>query len=80
VDLYVMINVSPDHQEFVLPPNPAGHWWRVIDTALEPPLDIAEAGKEGEISGKRYGVAGGSAVVLVSERPPAAHAKSAARA
>jgi isoamylase len=80
VDLYVMMNVSPDHQEFVLPPNPAGPWWRAIDTALEPPLDIAEAGEEGEISGKRYGVAGGSAVVLVSERPPAAHANSTARA
>jgi len=54
------------HLDFDIPSIEGRKWFRVVDTALPSPEDIAEPGQEVEISGNTYYVNGRSAVVLLS--------------
>jgi glycogen operon protein len=68
VDLYVMINVSPEEVDFRLPAEPHGRWWRAVDTGLASPDDLVDCGAEVCVVHPFYGVASGSAAVLLSRR------------
>ena len=68
-DLHVMMNMCREPLAFDLPSGtgPGGskvHWYRVVDTAMPAPDDIAEPGSEVAISVPRYPVSGRSVVVL----------------
>jgi isoamylase len=65
--LHVMLNAFWEPLAFDLPPLPeGGRWRRVVDTALAPPDDIAEAGKEAELAGPGYRVEARSVVILTA--------------
>jgi isoamylase len=70
-DIHVMLNMSAEGLGFELPPVGGRSWWRVMDTSLPSPTDIAEPGDEVEITtGHVYHVNAHSVVVL-SSRPDA---------
>jgi glycogen operon protein len=64
IDLYVMINAGADDLDFAIQEDAPGGWRRAIDTALETPDDIVEAGFAMEEVRGRYRVRGRSVVVL----------------
>jgi isoamylase len=66
-DLHVILNMADLALSFQLPPVAGRAWWRAVDTALEPPLDIADPGSEQLIEGASYLATGRSIVVLVSK-------------
>ena len=66
-DIHIMMNMYWDGLEFELPPVKGRKWYRVADTYLTPPQDIAEPGEEIQIKGNSYIVSGRSMVVLVSK-------------
>ena len=67
-DVYVIVNGADAAHEFELPP-PGGnrHWYRVVDTMLEPPADIADPGSEVEVGAAAYPAGPRSTVVLVGK-------------
>jgi glycogen operon protein len=64
-DIYAMINAGEDTVCFGIFEGAAGAWWRVVDTSLASPDDIAEPGDEVAVNSSRYDVAPRSVVVLV---------------
>lgn len=67
-DLYVMANAWWEPLRFHLPE--PGPWWRIADTSLPSPADVAELGGEVPVEGDRYFVAPRSLVVLLRHRSP----------
>jgi hypothetical protein len=65
--LYVMINADTAPLTFRIQEGLPGVWRRAIDTAMESPGDIAEAGTEGVVAGLDYEVQPRTAVVLIRE-------------
>jgi glycogen operon protein len=66
VDLHAMLNMEMSDLDFELPEVPGRRWYRVVDTSLASPQDIAEHGYEQAIDGSRYHVNSHSVVVLIS--------------
>lgn len=69
-DIYVMINAYWEELVFVIQEGEATDWYRVVDTSLPGPLDIAEPGQEGRLSSLKYLVAPRTIVVLLRPRLP----------
>jgi len=68
-DLHVMINMYWDALEFALPEIEGRTWFKVLDTAAEPPHDFEEPSAAVRVDGAACTVQGRSIVVLVnSER------------
>ncbi len=66
-DIHVMLNMDWQRLEFDIPPLVDRKWYRVIDTALPSPQDIAKRGEKiEEIAGSTYLVNNRSVVVLIS--------------
>jgi len=66
-DVHVMLNMGWTSADFQIPPIPGRKWYRVADTALAAPDDIADPGQEPEIAGSDYLVNDRSVVVLISK-------------
>ena len=64
-DLYVMINAYDEPLDIEVQESPATGWRRAIDTGLDSPFDITEAGEEVPVASLRYRVQPRSTVVLV---------------
>jgi glycogen operon protein len=64
-DLYVMVNGSPDDENFVVEDGEFAGWRRVIDTALPSPDDLREPGEEVPLHSSEYPVRAHSVVVLI---------------
>ena len=65
-DIYVILNAHWAPHRFDLPALPGDlHWFRVVDTTLEPPNDIAEPGAEPRVNGRSYDAGPRSVVVLL---------------
>jgi isoamylase len=65
-DIYVILNAHSEPHSFELPVLPGRlRWFRVVDTMLEPPQDIAEPGAEPRVSSRSYDVGPHSVVVLL---------------
>jgi len=67
-DIHVMMNMYWDSLDFDVPAVPGRSWFRAVDTAQAPPLDIADAGSEAPVAANTYTVQGRSVVVLVSRQ------------
>ncbi|MGE0455237.1 MAG: glycogen-debranching protein [Vicinamibacteria bacterium] len=67
-DVYVMANAGSEASSFAIGVGEPGEWRRAVDTALRPPDDVAPAGAEPVVSGREYGLADRSVVVLVRRR------------
>jgi isoamylase len=65
-DLHVMLNMAEREHHFEIPALEGKRWFKVIDTALPAPLDIAEPGKETAVPDSNCYVSGHSVVVLIS--------------
>jgi glycogen operon protein len=65
-DLHVMMNMYWDCLDFQLPPVQGRSWFLALDTAQEPPRDIADPGNEARIDRNPYPVQGRSVVVLIN--------------
>jgi isoamylase len=65
-DIHVMLNMEQTAREFELPPLQERRWFKVIDTALPSPLDIAEPGQAMVVPGARCHVENHSVVILIS--------------
>ncbi|HMC61064.1 MAG TPA: hypothetical protein VKJ01_17880, partial [Candidatus Solibacter sp.] len=65
-DIHVMLNMHWESQEFALPEVAGRNWFCAVDTALAPPLDIAEPNAEQPVEAGAYRVQGRSVVVLVN--------------
>jgi glycogen operon protein len=65
-DIHVMMNMYWEALDFELPVIPGRRWLRAVDTALAPPLDIADPGTETPLSGATYTLQGRSIVVLIN--------------
>lgn len=63
-DIHVMLNMYWESLDFELPAVAGRQWFRAVDTALNPPLDIADPGEEQAVAGSVYPVQGRSVVVL----------------
>ncbi|MEY6433811.1 glycogen debranching protein GlgX [Thioalkalicoccus limnaeus] len=63
-DLHVMLNMDEGAADFALPARADRVWHRSVDTALEPPEDIAPPLDQAPVDGGRYRVAPHSVVVL----------------
>ncbi|MBI4965429.1 MAG: glycogen-debranching protein [Desulfomonile tiedjei] len=63
--IYVMINSSSEELEFAI--QKGTNWRRVVDTALDGPHDIAEAGQEEPLTSLTYRVKPRSVVVLLGK-------------
>ena len=72
-DLYVLINGYWEDLTFTIQEGPAGAWWRVVDTGLPSPHDIAEPGHEVRLDHLHYRAGARSVVVL---RRPAERASN----
>ncbi|HXB73670.1 MAG TPA: glycogen debranching protein GlgX [Candidatus Acidoferrales bacterium] len=64
-DIHIMLNMHWESQDFELPEVPGWTWFCAVDTALSPPLDLAEPGEEQPVEAGAYHVQGRSVVVLV---------------
>jgi isoamylase len=64
VDLYVMINGSPEDTAFRVQEQTPGGWQRTIDTARDAPEDILDSGREKVVATDCLQVAGRSIIVL----------------
>lgn len=67
-DIYVMINAYWEELVFIIQEGEATDWYRVVDTSLPGPLDIAAPGEEGRLSSLKYLVAPRTIVVLLRPR------------
>jgi glycogen operon protein len=69
-DIHVMLNMDGQTLDFEIPSLASRRWYRVVDTALPSPDDIAEdlanPGEEARTSGNVYHVTSHSVVVLIS--------------
>jgi glycogen operon protein len=65
-DLHVMLNMHWDSLDFELPEVAGRRWFKAVDTAQPSPHDIADSGKETEVSEATVTVQGRSVVVLVN--------------
>jgi isoamylase len=69
-DIHVMLNMDGQTLDFEIPPLTSRRWYRVVDTALPSPDDIAEdlanPGEEARVAGAVYRVTSHSVVVLIS--------------
>ncbi len=66
-DIHAMINCYREDLSFELPDLPPGKkWLRSIDTSIDSPNDIVDAGKEVAVHSKTYVTAARSIVVLIS--------------
>ncbi|MBK9443582.1 MAG: glycogen debranching protein GlgX [Comamonadaceae bacterium] len=63
-DVHVIMNMYWEPIQFALPQIPDHPWHRIIDTALESPLDILEPGQERVYASPNYLAQGRSVVVL----------------
>ena len=70
VDLYVMINGGPAPIDFRVQAKVPGGWNRIVDTALDPPNDIVEAGRHEALLSDGYRVTERSIVVLIQGSGP----------
>lgn len=61
-----MLNMEQTDLDFEIPPLQERRWFKVIDTALSSPMDIAEAGKEMAVPGASCHVEKHSIFVLIS--------------
>ena len=67
-DIYLIFNSHWDAKRFELPVlSGSRQWLRVVDTSLEAPDDIVEAGRETAIQERLYRVGPRSAVVLLGQ-------------
>ena len=66
-DIHVIMNMYWEPVEFELPQIANYPWHRLIDTALESPLDILEPGQERPFIGTSYKAEGRSVVVLTTK-------------
>lgn len=66
-DLHVMLNMSMQQFDFVIPSLTEKQWHLVVDTSRAAPDDIADAGQEHPFHGSTYPVAGHSVVVLLAK-------------
>jgi isoamylase len=66
-DIHVMLNMYWEDLNFEIPSIKDRKWYRVVDTALPSPIDIAEPGEETVVSGDVYSVKERSVVVLISK-------------
>ena len=64
-DLYVMINANPYDVRFGIYEGKYDQWRRVVDTAVDSPNDIVDAGEPARLSTHFYDVRARSVVVLV---------------
>ncbi len=67
-DLYVMVNAGATSVPFTIAEGAATQWWRAVDTGLEVPDDVAEAGQEPPLGSSIYPLAAHSVAVLVRGR------------
>ncbi|HEY4026706.1 MAG TPA: glycogen debranching protein GlgX [Candidatus Dormibacteraeota bacterium] len=65
-DLHSMLNMEEHPLDFEIPALRGRRWYRQVDTALDPPNDIAEAGTEVPVEGGTYHVEPHSIAVLIS--------------
>jgi isoamylase len=65
-DMHVMLNMEQTARDFELPPLQERRWFKVIDTSLPCPLDIAEPGQAMLVPGAHYRVESHSVIVLIS--------------
>jgi isoamylase len=69
-DIHVILNMDWQDLDFDIPPVQGRRWYRVVDTSLPSPNDIAEnladPGENATISGPVYHATGRSVVVLIS--------------
>ena len=65
-DIHVMLNMEETARDFELPPLQERRWFKVIDTALPCPLDIAEPGQAMLVPVDYFRVESHSVVVLIS--------------
>src|SRR5271157_1329616 len=65
-DIHAMLNMYWEPLDFELPAVPGQRWLLAVDTALAPPLDIADPGAEAPLSGATYTLQGRSVVVLIN--------------
>jgi isoamylase len=66
-DIHVMMNMHRETMEFDLPTIPERTWRLAIDTAADPPHDIADPGAETPYSRGAYSLSGHSIAVLISK-------------
>jgi glycogen operon protein len=67
-DIHAMINAWREPLEFELPIlSSQQNWYRAIDTFLDSPNDIADAGNEKRVNAQSYKVEPFSVVVLISK-------------
>jgi glycogen operon protein len=73
---HVMFNAYWEPLDFELPVlgDDAGHWWRWIDTALDPPYEICAWNQEARVAGSTYRVGARSVVVLIAGEAVNGHA------
>jgi len=64
-DIYVMVNAFWEPLNFAIQEGAANEWLRVIDTALDSPLDFSVAGNEPRLGPMEYAVQPRSVVVLL---------------
>jgi isoamylase len=67
-DFYVMINADSQDLEFLVQEGNAQEWRRIVDTALQTPLDFSEEGDEPVLQSPTYMVRARSVVVLLGKR------------
>ncbi len=65
-DLHVMMNMYWERLEFEVPEIPGRRWYKAVDTAAQPPLDIFEEGSEPEFPGTLCKLESRSIVVLLA--------------
>jgi glycogen operon protein len=67
--VHAMLNSSEESVDFELPPiaEPDLPWRRVVDTALDPPDDVADLTSAQPVSGATYGVGAQSVVFLCAD-------------
>ncbi len=68
-DIHAILNMELGDVTFALPPVPGRRWYRVADTALSAPDDIANPGEEIPVEGDTYRATNRSVVILVSRDP-----------
>lgn len=66
--LYLIANAYWDPLTFKLPTAGDERWYRVIDTILPPPFDIAELGEAERLADQHHYAAGPRSVVLLLSR------------
>jgi pullulanase/glycogen debranching enzyme len=59
-----MLNMYWENLDFELPAHRS--WFKVVDTAAQPPHDIEDRGSEIPVLGSTYSLQGRSVVVLIS--------------